>query len=136
MIANLPADCCAEGPIYVDRTGLHKTIVGALPSQCAALNLSNINVQRLAVEAALSGDIEKVVYACAMDPLSAARLTLQEIREMAAAMLAAESQWLPQFKGQALRPTPTITIPSNVQRADVPVDPALAIMARFGELAK
>ena len=52
MITNLPADCCAEGPIFVDRTGLHKTVVGDLPSQCAALNLTNINVQRLAVEAA------------------------------------------------------------------------------------
>ena len=51
MISNLPADCCAEYPIYVDRTGLHKTFVGNLPSQCAALNMTNVNVQRLTVEA-------------------------------------------------------------------------------------
>ena len=90
MITNLPADCCAEGPIYVDRMGLHKTIVGDLPPQCAALNLTNINVQRLAVEAALTGDPEHIVQACALDPLTAAVLTLKEIREMATEMLEAE----------------------------------------------
>ena len=139
MITNLPADCSAEGPVYVDRTGLHKTIVGDLPPQCAALNLTNINVQRLAVEAALTGDPEHIVHACSLDPLTGAVLTLKEIRDMAAEMLAAESQWLPQFAGKSLRPTPTISIPNSeadVQRAHVPVDPALAIMARFGELGK
>ena len=136
MIANLPPDCCAEGPIYVDRTGLHKTIVGNLPPQCAALNLTNINVQRLAVEAALTGDPEHILHACALDPLSSAVLTLAEIRAMTSELLEAEKEWLPQFAGKELRPTPRISIPKDVQRARVPVDPALAIMARFGELGK
>jgi alpha-galactosidase len=136
MISNLPPDCCGEGPIYVDRLGLHKTIVGNLPSQCAALNMSNINVQRLTVEAALSGDPEKIVQACALDPLSAAVLTLKEIRDMAADMLEAEKQWLPQFAGKTIKPTPTIVIPKDVKRATVPIDPALAIYARFGALAQ
>jgi alpha-galactosidase len=136
MISNLPPDCCGEGPIYVDRLGLHKTIVGNLPSQCAALNMSNINVQRLTVEAALAGDPEKIVQACALDPLSAAVLTLKEIRDMAADMLEAEKQWLPQFAGKTIKPTPTIVIPKDVKRATVPIDPALAIYARFGALAQ
>jgi alpha-galactosidase len=136
MITNLPTDCCAEYPLFVDRTGIHKTFVGDLPSQCAALNLTNVNVQRLAVEAAISGDPEKIVQACAMDPLTSAVLTLKEIREMASDMLEAERQWLPQFSGKAIRPTPTIVIPKDVKRAHVPVDPALAIAARFGELAR
>ena len=136
MISNLPADCCAEGPMTVDRLGLHKTMVGDLPSQCAALNLLNINVQRLAVEAAMSGDPEQIVHACALDPLTAAALTLKEIRDMAAELLEAEREWLPQFAGKTIKPTPTILIPKDVQRAPVPIDPALAIMARFGELAK
>ncbi len=135
MISNLPADCCAEGPIYVDRTGLHKTLVGELPPQCAALNLTNINVQRLAVEAGLSGDPEHLVHACALDPLTAAVLTLKEIREMAAEMLEAERQWMPHFEGKSIRPTPTISIPKGTKPAEVPIDPALAIFARFGELA-
>jgi len=136
MITNLPSDCCGEGPLYVDRLGIHQSIVGDLPSQCAALNLLDINVQRLAVEAAMSGDPEKIVHACALDPLTGAVLTLKEIRDMAADMFEAEKQWLPQFAGKSIRPTPTISIPKDVKRADVPIDPALAIFARFGELGK
>lgn len=136
MITNLPANCCAEGPLYVDRTGIHKTIVGDLPPQCAALNMTNINVQGLAVQAAITGDPEHIVHACALDPLTGAVLTLKEIREMASEMLEAQKQWLPQFEGKTIRPTPTIIIPKDVKRADVPVDPALAIMARFKELSK
>jgi len=136
MITNLPSDCCAEGPIYVDRTGLHKTVVGDIPPQCAALNLTNINVQRLAVQAAITGDPEHIVHACAMDPLSSAVLTLREIREMASEMLEAQRDWLPQFGDRKIAPKPTIQIPKDVKRADVPVDPALAIMARFQELSK
>jgi alpha-galactosidase len=44
-------------------------------------------------------------------------------------------QWLPQFEGKVIKPTPTIVIPKDVKRANVPIDPALAIFARFGELA-
>jgi alpha-galactosidase len=136
MITNLPPDCCAEGPMFADGAGLHRTIVGDLPSQCAALNLTNINVQRLAVEAAKSGDPELAMQACAMDPLTSAVMTLKEVRDMVAEMLEVEKQWLPQFEGKTLRPTPTISIPKDVKRAEVPIDPALAIFARFGELVE
>lgn len=136
MIANLPEDCCAEGPMYADALGLHRVLVGELPSPLAALNLTNVNVQRLTVEAALSDDPESIVHACALDPLTAATLTLKEIREMAAEMLEAEKEWLPQFQGKDIRPTPVITVPEGIERAKVPVDPALAIMARFDELGR
>jgi alpha-galactosidase len=135
MISNLPAECCAEGPIFADRTGLHRTLVGEIPPQCAALNLTNINVQRLTVLAAKSGDPETIVQACALDPLTSAVLSLKEIREMVTEMLEAEQEWLPQFQGRKPRPTPTIVIPPDIQRAEVPIDPALAIFSRFGELA-
>jgi alpha-galactosidase len=134
LIPNLPADCCAEVPVFADGVGLHPTYVGPLPSQCAALNLTNIQVQRLAVEAAQSGDPEAIVHACALDPLTSAKLTLAEIRDMAADMLEAERAWLPQFQGRAIRRLPVISIPKDVQRAPAPIDPALAIFARFGEL--
>jgi len=136
LISNLPPDCCVEVPIFADKTGLNPTMVGELPPQCAALNLTNINVQRLAVLAAKTGDPEAVVHACAMDPLTGAVLTLNEIRDMVADMLEAEKQWLPQFEGKQVRKTPIISIPKDVKRAEVPIDPALAIFARFGELAK
>jgi alpha-galactosidase len=134
MISNLPADCCVEGPMVADASGLHKMIVGDLPSRCAALNLTNINVHRLTVEAATSGDPELIVHACALDPLSSAVLTLKEIRDMASEMLETQRDWLPQFEGRRIRPAPTISIPRDVKRAKVPIDPALAIAQRFGEL--
>ncbi len=136
MIANLPSDCCAEGLMYADRTGLHRTVMGELPPQCAALNLTNIHVQRLAVLAAKSGDPESVIHACALDPLTAASLTLHEIRDMALEMLEAEKEWLPQFAGKVGRLTPVIRTTADTPHAPVPVDPALAILARFGELGK
>jgi alpha-galactosidase len=133
-ITNLPQGCCVEVPVYVDREGLHPLRVGELPPQCAALNQSNVTVQALSVEAGLTGDPELAMQAIAMDPLTSACCTLAEIREMTAELLEAEAQWLPQFQGKKLRPTPNIVIPSNVKRAEVPLDPALAIGKRFGTL--
>jgi len=135
MIKNLPADCCAEGPVCADANGLSPIVVGELPPQCAALNITNINVQRLAVYAANNADTEAIVHACALDPLTAAsRLSLREIREMASEMLEAQREYLPQFNGKKIRTTPAVFIPDGVERAQVPVDPALKINARFGEL--
>jgi len=135
-ITNLPQDCCVEVPVYVDGQGLHPVRVGDLPPQCAALNASNVSVQTLAVESALTGDPELAMQAIAMDPLTSAVCTLAEVRQMTAAMLEAESQWLPQFEGRKLRETPVISIPEDVRRVDVPLDPALAIANRFTELAE
>ena len=135
-IANLPKGACVEVPVFVDRHGIHPVSVGALPPQCAALNQSNISVQELMVEAALTGNPEHIVHAVAIDPLTSTRCTLKEIREMTAEMLEAEKEWLPQFAGRSLSPTPAIVVPKDVKRAEVPLDPALAIANRFGELAE
>jgi alpha-galactosidase len=93
-------------------------------------------VQGLAVEAALSGDPELAMHAVATDPVTSAVCTLKEAREMTQELLEAERQWLPQFEGKSLRPTPTISIPKDVRRVEVPLDPALAIANRFVELAE
>ncbi|MCX5759620.1 MAG: alpha-galactosidase [Candidatus Hydrogenedentes bacterium] len=134
-IGNLPRGCCVEVPMFVDKMGLHATFVGDLPTQLAALNQSNVTVQGLTVEAAMTGDPELVVAACAMDPLASAVLTLKESRDMAAEMLEAEMKWLPQFEGESIRPTPAISTPPGTPHVDVPLDPALAVVHRFGELA-
>ena len=70
----------------------------------------------------------------ALDPLTSAVCTLSEIREMTHEMLEAQRAWLPQFEGRKLRPTPTISIPDDCQPVEVPLDPALAIHKRFGQL--
>ena len=135
-ITNLPAGSCVEVPVFVDSRGLHPTRVGALPPQLAALNQTNVTVQALTVEAALSGDPEFAMQAVALDPLTSAVCTLEEARRLTAEMLAAEREWLPEFKGKKLRAVPVIAVPKNVKPVDVPVDPALAIANRFGELAQ
>ena len=135
-ITNLPRGCCVEVPVYVDSQGLHPVTVGDLPLQCAVLNQSNVTVQQLAVEAALTGNPEYAMQAIAMDPLTSAVCTLKEARDMTREMLEAEAQWLPEFEGKSLVPCPIVSIPDDVVPVEVPLDPALAIANRFGELAK
>jgi len=136
LITNLPNGCCVEVPIFADRMGLHPTVVGDLPVQCAALNQSNVTAQGLTVQAALTSDPELAFSAVACDPLTAAVLDLNEAREMTREMFAAEAPWLPRFKGKALISKPTIAIPAGTTPVDTPLDPALAIVHRFGKLAR
>ncbi|MBN1420254.1 MAG: alpha-galactosidase [Planctomycetes bacterium] len=133
-IANLPDGCCVEVPTFADDAGLHPTRVGALPPQCAAACMTNVNLQILAGEAALNSDPEHIVHAVAMDPLAGAVCTLKQIRDMCAEMLEAERAWLPNFEGKKIAPKPAISIPKGCEPVDVPLDPALAIGKRFGEL--
>jgi alpha-galactosidase len=97
LITNLPDGCCVEVSCLVDANGVQPTYVGNIPPQLAALNRTNINVQELIVEAALTGDTEAVHHAVMLDPLTAAVCTLPQIRAMVGEMLDAQAQWLPQF---------------------------------------
>lgn len=134
-ITNLPRGACVEVPITVDKRGLHPRTVGDLPIQCAALNQSNVTVQTLIVESALRGDPELAVQAIAMDPLTAACCTLEEIRNMTREMIEAERQWLPEFEGKTVKEVKRISIPTGTIGVETPIDPALAIANRFGKLA-
>ena len=96
-ITNLPDDCVVEAPGYVDTFGIHMTPVGDLPLGCAAACLSNITVQRLAMEAGAHGDIRLLRQAMMMDPLVGAVCDPNEIWQMVDEMLIAEAEWLPQY---------------------------------------
>jgi alpha-galactosidase len=98
LIANLPPGCCVEVPCLVDGNGIQPTRVDNYPPQLAALNRTNINVQELIVHAALTGDTAAVYHAVMLDPLTAAVCTLPQIHDMVAELLAAQQQWLPQFR--------------------------------------
>ncbi len=95
LITNLPEGCCVEVPCLVDKNGINPCYVGELPTQLAALNRTNINVQSLIVEAALNHDRKAARHAVMVDPLTSALLTLDEIRSMVDEMFDAEKQWLP-----------------------------------------
>lgn len=96
-ISNLPDDCIVEVPGYVDANGINITRVGDLPLGPAACCMSNINVQRLAVEAAYRGDDLLLKQALMLDPLTGAVCTPPQIWQMADEMLIAEEKWLPQY---------------------------------------
>jgi alpha-galactosidase len=97
LITNLPEGACVEVPVYVDQGGFHPVHVGPLPPQCVALNHVSVMVEEMAVEAALTGDPRLVFQAVAYDPLSAAVLSLAEIKSMVNEMLEQNRDYLPQF---------------------------------------
>jgi len=98
IIPNLPQNACVEVPVFANRRGFNPTYVGPLPPQLAALNNISIAVEEMAVEAALTGNAEMVFHAIAYDPLSAAVLSLAEIKKMVQEMLNRNRAYLPQFK--------------------------------------
>ena len=98
LITNLPDDVCVEVPVVANKRGLNSIHVGALPPQCAALNNISVAVEEMAVEAALTGNPRLVYQAIAYDPLTAAVLSLAEIKKMVAEMLRKNKAHLPQFK--------------------------------------
>lgn len=98
LIENLPKDCCVEVPCVVAKGKLNSQHVGALPAQLAALNNITVAEEEMAVEAALSGNAELVYHAICYDPLTAAVLSLAEIKEMVKTMLQKNAPYLPQFK--------------------------------------
>jgi len=99
LIENLPADAAVEVACVVDANGVRPVRYGSLPSAPAALNQVQITVQRLTVEAAMTGDRNLVHAAVALDPLTSAVQTLPKIHEMVDQMLEAEAPWLPRFAG-------------------------------------
>ena len=98
LIDNLPEGCCVEVPVLASRRGLDPIHVGALPAQLAILNNITARCEELAVEAAIEGDPRKVFHAVCYDPLTSAVLSLGEIKKMVDEMLAANKDYLPQFK--------------------------------------
>jgi len=100
LIENLPPGCCVEVPCLVDGNGAQPVHVDHHPIQLAALNRTNINVQELIVEAAVTADVDAVYYAAMLDPLTAAVCTLPQIHDMVTEMLEAQAQWLPQFSNK------------------------------------
>ena len=97
LITNLPYGCCVEVSCLIDKRGIHPCYVGDLPPQCAALDRTNINVQELAVKAAVEKDRTLAFQAILVDPLTSAVLTIDEIQRMVEEMFKAEAKYLPEF---------------------------------------
>ena len=97
LITNLPSNACVEVPCMVDKSGVVPTYVGALPEQCAAMNRTNINVQLLTIEAAVTKKKDYIYQAAMMDPHTAAELSIDDIVAMCDDLIAAHEGWLPEY---------------------------------------
>jgi len=97
LIDNLPQDCVVEVPVLVDKSGLQPTKIGSLPPHLAALMQTNLNVQGLTVEAALTGKREHIYHAAMLDPHTAAELSLDQIWSLVDDLIAAHGDWLPAY---------------------------------------
>jgi alpha-galactosidase len=97
IIDNLPADCCVEVPCLVDKNGIQPTRIGAIPPHLAAMMQTNVNVQALTVEAALTGKREHIYHAAMLDPHTAAELDLDQIWSLVDDLIEAHGDWLPAY---------------------------------------
>lgn len=130
-IANLPSTAAVEIPVVVDKGRIEPRQCGILPLQLAALNRTNIIVQELCVEAALTGDPELLVCALALDPLTSSVLTPQQCRMLTRDMLERQANFLPQFKGKQLKETIPIKAQYETKPYKIPGESYLTQFMEF-----
>jgi alpha-galactosidase len=97
LIDNLPQGCAVEVPCLVDKNGIQPVRIGAIPPHLAAMMQTNINVQNLTVEAALTGKREHIYHAAMLDPHTGAELDLAQIWSLVDDLIAAHGDWLPEY---------------------------------------
>ena len=98
LIENLPQDACVEVPCLVNGMGVHPCHVGRLPVQCAAMNMTNINVQLLTIEAAVTHKKEHIYQAAMLDPHTGSELDMDTIVRMVDDLIETHGSWLPRYK--------------------------------------
>lgn len=98
LITNLPRNACVEVPCMVDASGVTPCYIGDLPEQCAAMNRTNINVQLLTIEAAMTRSKEKIYQAALMDPHLQSELSIDEIVSLCDDLITAHEGWLPKYR--------------------------------------
>ena len=97
LIDNLPAEACVEVPCLVNGQGIHPCHVGALPVQCAAMNMTNINVQLLTIEAAKTLKKDHIYQAAMLDPHTGSELDIDTIKKMVDELIEAHGDYLPKY---------------------------------------
>jgi len=97
LISNLPAEACVEVPCLVNGYGVQPCHVGPLPVQCAAMNMTNINVQLLTIEAAVTLKKDHIYQAAMLDPHTGSELDIDTIKKMVDDLIEAHGSYLPTF---------------------------------------
>lgn len=98
IIDNLPEGCCIESPVWATKKGLEPVRIGKLPPELAILISHTAQAEELAVEGMINGDAKKIYQACYFDPVSSAKLSLDEIRQMVRELFEANKDYLGYFK--------------------------------------
>lgn len=98
LISNLPAEACVEVPCLVNGHGINPCAVGSLPVQCAAMNMTNINVQLLTIEAARTRKLEHIYQAAMLDPHTSSELDIDTIKKMVDDLIVAHGDYLPKYR--------------------------------------
>ncbi len=98
LITNLPKEACVEVPCLVNGMGINPCYVGALPVQCAAMNMTNINVQLLTIEAARTKKKEHIYQAAMLDPHTGSELDVDTIKKMVDELIEAHGDYLPKYR--------------------------------------
>lgn len=97
LISNLPQEACVEVPCLINGSGVNPCRVGALPVQCAAMNMTNINVQLLTIEAARTLKKEHIYQAAMLDPHTGSELDIDTIKKMVDELIEAHGSYLPKY---------------------------------------
>lgn len=97
LISNFPENACVEVPCLVNGNGITPCRVGELPLQCAAMNMTNINVQLLTIEAAKTRKKEHIYQAAMMDPHTGSELDIDTIKKMVDELIEAHGNYLPKY---------------------------------------
>ena len=98
LITNLPRNACVEVPCLVDASGVNPCYIGDLPEQCAALNRTNINVQLLTIEAAVTHKKDYIYQAALMDPHTSSELDMDDTVALCDALIEAHGSWLEKYE--------------------------------------
>lgn len=96
-ITNLTQGACVELPCLVDRNGIQGTVVGDMPTQCAAVTMTNVNVHLLTQKASVTRKREDVYRAALLDPLTSTNLTMDETVAMCDELIEAHGDYMPKF---------------------------------------
>ncbi|MBR4540182.1 MAG: alpha-glucosidase/alpha-galactosidase [Clostridia bacterium] len=98
LITNLPPTACVEVACIADASGVTPTYVGDLPEVCAAMNRTNINVQLLTIQAAVTLKKDYIYQAAMMDPHCQSELSIDDIVALCDDLIEAHKGWLPEYK--------------------------------------
>ena len=97
LIENLPREACVEVPCLINKSGIQPTVVGKLPVQCAAMNMTNINVQLLTIEAAVTKKKEHIYHAAMLEPHTSSELSIDDIVHLCDDLIEAHGDYLPKY---------------------------------------